>query len=146
MWREAVLSADVRSSDSYPLDTEWHNFLQELDVGLCVECGEMNGDITSPSLVTTPNTMQRIECLIFINIDKSCGDRAIRLFFCEFTIWSWQIFFSFEKKQNMFSRRGCLCLLKRFTAKSYFFPSRPKMKIVPFSPFRRNYLRALLAR
>ena len=64
-------------------------------------CGKMNGSIMLPLLVTTPNTMMWIGCLVLITISTSCGNRAGQQLFCEFTIWSWQKFFLKNKAYSV---------------------------------------------
>ena len=62
------LLPDAGFSSSHPLNPGQHCLRQALDVGLRVESEvtwEDNGDITSPSLVTTPNIMMQIGVFVF---------------------------------------------------------------------------------
>ena len=81
-------------------------------------CWKIYRNITSPSLVTTPNTLSWQS--IFITLRTACADISGQRLFCEFTIWSWQKVFSSEKNQNMFGWSGCLCLFKNFATRSFF--------------------------
>ena len=70
--------------------------------------------------MTTANNIIWNGCLVFINIGTSCGGtEQAKCLFCEFTIWFLQNFFSYEKKQSMFSWRGCLSLLKTFAVQFF---------------------------
>ena len=68
-----VLLLDIGSSSSY-LHKPGHYYLLhliEVSVLSLGPCRKMNGSLTSPSLVTTLNTMIRIGCLIFIKINMT---------------------------------------------------------------------------
>ena len=61
------LSKDAAFSVGHPRDPLQHSLLQASVLGVR-RCGKMNPGITSPSLVTTPNTLIGTGCLVFINM------------------------------------------------------------------------------
>ena len=79
--RQKVPLSDVGSLSSQPLTLIQHYFLWICHVRLLVECAanrKMNGGTTSTWLVKPATTMVRIQCLDFININTSSGDRISR--------------------------------------------------------------------
>ena len=70
-----VLFPDLVSSSRHVVDPGQYNLLSALDLSLYVECEmpcwKMNGNIMSPSLVTTPTTMMRTGFLVFINTNMN---------------------------------------------------------------------------
>ena len=96
--RRLDVRGDVVTNVPSSTASSWH--LMQVSVLSRRPCGRLNGGITSPSLVTTPNTMKWTGCLVFITISKSCGDRASQWLFYEFTKWSWQKIWKKKTKTN----------------------------------------------
>ena len=119
VWHGAEFCHQTEYSSNYPLDPGQNCLLQALDVLNLRLCGKMNGSIKSPLLVTTTNTMMWTGYFVFITISTFCRNRTKQWLFFEFTIWSWQKFFSSEKNQSIFDWRGCLSLFESFVVQSF---------------------------
>lgn len=73
-----VMLPYIGSSSIHPLDLGQHYLIKLLSMR---PNEKMNGGITTPSLVITPNTMLLTVLLFFINLGTTSGYTAIQLLF-----------------------------------------------------------------
>ena len=106
---------NIGSSSSYSLDPGQHYLPQHLMwTSLLRPCGKMNGSITSPPIVNTPNTMMSTRCLIFMNINLSSDWHPSSL---KSTYWSFQ-------HKCQVEQLAVFKFLKEWIASWFYFPHR----------------------
>jgi hypothetical protein len=122
--RGAILLKDVMAPISSSVHPGLDHLLQELKILVGIDLQslgeEVGGGITSPSLLTTPGTITVAGNLVLMTIGTLLMSKHNHLLFLQFTFWSWEKFFSSEKKINCPLAAGFFSLFRR----SFAFSSR----------------------